>query len=280
MKFLNESCLFSLISALNADLIEQMEDIVHGQGLLFLALLIQDDVPLIHHQKAAAVFHGVAEIVGHHDGGQVFLLYHLVGKLHDDLCGFGVKSRGVFVKNEKIYGSERGHDQGHRLALSAGEGAKLIIQLVFQTKAKSGQLLPVKIPALIVGAPAKTEALSLVVGEREIFQHGHVGAGTQSRILIHTSDTAVALELLKGIDPLSVYNDVSVIYRYAAADDIQQGGLAAAVAPHDGDKFLVLYLQAEIVEYAHLGDKAGIIYLLDMAQFKHSVSPCLPPDFL
>ena len=54
-------------------------------------------------------------------------------------------------------------------------------------------------------------------------------------------------------------------------------GVNPAVASHDGDKFLVFYFQTEIIEYAHLGNKTGIIYFSDVVQFKHCASPYLPP---
>lgn len=54
MKFLNGSCLLFLsVAALYADLVKEMEDVVHGQSLFFLARFVQNDVPFIHHQNTA-----------------------------------------------------------------------------------------------------------------------------------------------------------------------------------------------------------------------------------
>ena len=69
----------------------------------------------------------------------------------------------------------------------------------------------------------------------------------------HIGDAA--LDALVGLQPgdvLAVHRHVAAPGRQNAHQAAEQGALAHAVAAHDGDDFLVLHLEAEVVEDATL----------------------------
>ena len=63
-----------LVAALDADLVELLQDLFDPQNFFLLSGLVHDGVALMHHQEAAAVLHRIAEVVGYHDGGEVLSL--------------------------------------------------------------------------------------------------------------------------------------------------------------------------------------------------------------
>ena len=207
--------------------------------------------------------------MGHHHGGQLLLPHHLVCEGHDDLGGLGVQGGGVFVQDQKAQGGHSGHQQRHRLPLAAGEGAHAHVQLILQPQAQGGQLVPVVRHPAAVDAPAQTEGLSLVVRQGQVLQHRQVGAGAGGGVLIHPAHGSVALVVLQLGDAFAVHEDVAALDADGPADDVQQGGLAAAVAAHDGDELAVLHRQGEAVEQRLLRDGAGVVDLGDVTQFKH-----------
>lgn len=104
-------------------------------------------------KKAAAVFHGIAQVVGHHDGRQALFPHHPVGQRHDGIGGFWVQGGGVLIQDEKINGGHGGHQQGDRLPLPPGKRPHFDVHFVLQPQPQRRQLLPVGLPAGVVDAP-------------------------------------------------------------------------------------------------------------------------------
>ena len=207
--------------------------------------------------------------MGHHHGGELLLPDHLVRQLHDDLRRLGVQGGGVFVQDQEVEGRHGGHQQGHGLPLAAGQGAHLHVQLILQPQPQGLELRPIEVHALAVHAPPKAEGLALVVRQGQVLQHGQVGAGARRRVLVDPAHGGVALVVLQLGDALAAHQHVAALDGDGAADDVQQGGLAAAVAAHDGHELALLHLQGEVVEQALLGDGAGVVDLGDVTYFKH-----------
>ena len=88
----------------------------------------------MHHQQAVAVLHGIAQVVGDHDGGQLFLLHHPACQLHDGLRRLGVQGSGVLIQDQKLDRSHGGHEKGHGLPLASREDPHLYMELVFQSQ--------------------------------------------------------------------------------------------------------------------------------------------------
>ena len=222
-----------------------------------------------HHEDAVAVLHGVAQIVGHHHGGEMLFPDDLVGQLHDDLGGLGVQGRRVFVQDQKLEGRHGGHQQRHGLPLAAGEGAHFHVQLILQPQPQGLELLAVKVHPPPVHAPAQAEGAALVVRQGEVFQHGQVGGGACRRVLIYPAHGGVALVVLLVGDALAAHQYVAALNGNGTADDVQKRGLTAAVAAYDGDELSRLHRQREVVKEPLLRHGAGIIDLCDVPYFKH-----------
>ena len=57
-----------LVAALNTDRVKHVKDIIHLRVRLFLAFLIHDRMPLMHHQKTVSVLYSEPEIMCDHNG--------------------------------------------------------------------------------------------------------------------------------------------------------------------------------------------------------------------
>ena len=56
----------------------------------------------IHHNEPVAVGDGVLHVVGDHEGGEVVLLYDLVGQSQHLVGGLGVQSGSVLVQQQQL----------------------------------------------------------------------------------------------------------------------------------------------------------------------------------
>ena len=74
---------------------------------------------------------------------------------------------------------------------------------------------------------------------------------------------------------LAAHQHLTALNGDGSADDIEQGGLAAAVAADDGDKLTVLDGKIKVFKQTHFGDRAGVIGFRDIFKLKHFASPCL-----
>ena len=98
---------------------------------------------------------------------------------------------------------------------------------------------------------------------------------------VHGGDSLdVVVDVVAGVhdlgqvgDVLAVDLDGAAVHGDAAADDVQHGRLAGAVAADDGDKLAVVYGKAEVLKQAHFVDGAGIVVFVDVIQLKHGPLP-------
>ena len=104
-----------------ADLAEQLQQLGNGQLLFLLTGHIDDDLAVVHHDETVAVGNGVLHVVGNHQRGQLILLHDALGSFQHLSSGFGVKGGGVLVQEQQLGLHKACHQQGQRLALSAGE---------------------------------------------------------------------------------------------------------------------------------------------------------------
>ena len=119
---------------------------------------------------------------------------------------------------------------------------------------ESGEHLLIIIYALFGNANPESKVLALVVGKGEVFQNGHVRAGTHGGVLVNTAYLFVAHEILLLVDALAAYKAVATVDGNRAADYIEHRGLAAAVAADDGDKLTVLDGKLKVFKQTHFGD--------------------------
>ena len=76
----------------------------------------------------------VPHIVGDHQRGELVSLNDFLGGVQHLGRRLGVQGGGVLIQNQKFQRCHGGHQQGHGLPLSAGEGAHLDVQLILQAQ--------------------------------------------------------------------------------------------------------------------------------------------------
>jgi len=113
--------------------------------------------------------------------------------------------------------------------------------------------------------------VELIVRKREVFEDSKAAAGSHLRVLEHSAYLPCALVLLREHDILAVEHNRAGIRLDTAADDIQHGGLAAAVGAYNGDKVPVVDVEREVVEQLALIDGPAVEHLRDIAERKLAV---------
>ena len=103
------------------------------QLLLFLPCHVVDDVTLVHHDEAVAVFDGILHVVGDHHGGQMVLLHDARRKGKHLQRRFGVQCGGMLIQQQKLRLVHGSHQQGQRLPLTAGKQPHAGSQAIFKT---------------------------------------------------------------------------------------------------------------------------------------------------
>ena len=92
--------------------------------------------------------------MGHHERGGLTLADDLLRELEDLRSRLGVQRGGVLVEQQHARIGERCHEQGERLALTAGQQADLCLHARLQTKVEALEQFGV-LGALVLGdAPA------------------------------------------------------------------------------------------------------------------------------
>ena len=224
---------------------------------------------LVHHDQAVAKADRVVHVVGHHERGELTLADDLLRELEDLRSRLGVQRGGVLVEQQHARVGERCHEQGERLALTAGQQADLCLHARLQAKVEALEQLDV-LGALVLGdAPAQAAALPAALGKGEVLLDLHVRGGAAHGILEHAAQVLGALGLGQARDVLAVQLDSARIERIHARDHIEQGGLASAVAADDSHEIAVGQGEINAGEGALLGDGAAVERLLHVGQLKH-----------
>ena len=116
-------------------------------------------------------------------------------------------------------------------------------------------------------AEGQAEPFSLVVGKRQVFKDCQLRACSRRGILEYAADKPGMAVLRKAADLFPTDFDLAGIWRYTAAEQIEHGCLAGAVAPDDGDKSALADGKVKIVEQRNFADGSRIENLLDMVHF-------------
>ena len=209
-----------------------VKDLLGGADLLDEAVLHDDD--------AVAQGHGLGLVVGDVDEGGVDALTQL-----DDLGAHLVAQLGVqvgqrLVHQEHLGVPDDGAADGHALALAAGQGLGLALQILGDVQDLGG--LPHLLVDLLLGYLAQLQ------GKGHVLIHGHVGI--QGVALEHHGDVPVLG--LHVVHPLAADEQVALGDVLQAGDHPQGGGLAAAGGAYQYDELLVRDLQVEVVDGGHL----------------------------
>ena len=261
------------VSTFDADRVEFFQNILNLEVLPRFAGNVHLRASLMHHQQAVAVFDGIAQVMRDHDRCQLLFADDPARQFHDDFGRLGIKRRRVFIQNQELDGGHGAHQQRHGLTLAAGEIADRNAHLILQTEAELGEHGAVFLRLFAVDAGHEVERLALVVRHGHILQNGHRGARAARGILIDAADAAMALMLRHVGDILVADEDFALVDRDGAADDVEQRRFARTVGADDADELPFRNGEGEIVEQAGLVDRAALVYLDDIAQLKHDVSP-------
>ncbi len=202
------------------------------------------------------------------------MLVHDTVRELQHLCGGGrIEGGGMLVQQEKLRLAQRGHQQGDRLALAAGEQADLGQQPVLQPEAKHLQPLTVLFGLFFGHLPAQAALLPAPAGQGEVFHQLHVRRGAHHGILKNAADQPGALVLGKGSDVIAVQENAPLVHRPDAGDGVEHGRLAGTVAADDGDKVAGVQMQGQLVQGKLFIDGAGVEGLADLTDVKHFSRP-------
>ena len=145
---------------LSSGLSKQLQELIHSELLFLLALNIQDNPSLVHHDQTVAMADGIIHVMGDHQGCELALVHHLICNIqHLSRC-FGVQRGGMLIQQQELRLLHRRHNQCDRLALTAGEQPDLIIQPAFQSQAQHFQRLGELLVFPFGEAPAQSPVLS------------------------------------------------------------------------------------------------------------------------
>ena len=203
--------------------------------------------------------------MGDEQDGLALLFVQLVEQVHHHPAGGGVQRAGGFVRQQHRRIVGHGPRDGDPLLLAAGKLVWLVTHPLFH--AHQFQQLPGPGGAL---CPAHA---AVQHGQLHIFHRA--GAGDQVEGLEHKADLAAA-QGREGTVRCGGY--VDAVQNIAAlggfiqrADDVHQGGFAAAGLAHDGHKFPLVHFQIDAVEDLQFIGLADVKPFYDVMQLDNGL---------
>ena len=82
---------------MSANFAEFLHKIFNGKVFLFFAGNVIDDFAFVHHNKAVAVFDGIAHIMGYHKRCELVCVYDFVG----DFLAVATGEKSLFIEREE-----------------------------------------------------------------------------------------------------------------------------------------------------------------------------------
>ena len=189
---------------------------------------------------------GLLHVVGDEEAGLLLLLPGVEQLLLQLGAGLGVQGAEGLIHQQHLGVDGIGPGDGHALLHAAGE--LLGIGLGEALQIHHLQILVGDLLGLLVALALELEA------ELHVLLHGE--PGEQGVLLEH--DAAVGAGALHG---LAVHQHLALGGALQAADDVEQGGLAAAGGAHHAHKFVLMDVQIHAVQGHHLAVAA--VELLD-----------------
>ncbi len=202
------------------------------------------DEAVLHNDDTVAQGHGFGLVVSHIDEGGADLLAKLNELRTHLVAELGVQIGEGLIHQHDLGVADNGPANGHPLALAAGQGLGLSVQILGDAQDLGG--LPYLLVDLLLGELTKLQ------GEGHIFIDRHMGI------------KSVALEDHGNVPVLGghVVDQCVVDVQFAprdllqAGDHAQGGGFSAARGADKNNELLVLDLQVELLDSHHalLGD--------------------------
>ena len=212
-----------------------------------------------HQHDAAAQIDGFFDIVGDEQDGAFLQPVHVTDQVVHDFAGLRIQRAERLVHQQCRGFGQQGAGNGNALLHAAGELAGVGIGEARQAhQVEQG-----------IGAAGGRLHVSIVA-------HGvadHLELAAELDVLHHRQPGIEAVVLedhgavdARAVDRLAVEQDLATTQRFQPGDDAQQGGLAAARGPDEGDELVGLDIQVDRLQRLHLALLAdeGLADLTDM----------------
>ncbi len=200
---------------------------------------------------------------------------------HDLLCqvqhllgGLRIQRRRVLIQQQHLRLLQSGHQQGHRLALTAAEQTYFGGQAGVQPQIQLFEHLRILRLFFFTDAGTQGSPLATAGGDGQILGDLHIRSRAGHGVLEHTADKLGALVFRQLGHILAVDHNRTAVHRIHTGDHIQHSGFAGAVAADHRYKIALVQGQINAAKGLFLIDGAGVKCLLYTCDFKHC--PCPP----
>ena len=226
---------------------------------------------MVQHDGAAAVVECLTHGMGNHHGGQFVVGDDLFRQFHHEGCGFGVECGGVFVQQQDFAGLQAGHQQADGLALAAGEQADAVCEAVFEAEFEQGEFFAEEFAVLAVQGETQPAFAAAGVGQCHVFFDAECFAGAGQRVLEDAGDEVGAFVGGQAGNVAAVDVYAAAVHHQVAADGVEEGGFARAVAADDGNEFAVSDVQAHAAHGRVFDGCAGVEGYFQVVGAHHGV---------
>ena len=191
----------------------------------------------------------------------------LLQEIHDLLRSLGVKRAGRFVRENDLRIVDDGARYRHALHLSAGHLVGFLPELTAEPHAfeRVDGELPLFLARYAGDGEGKLDVLQHVEVRDEV-----VGLKNEPYRTVAVGVPVTRFELFGGF---VVDDEVAVRVLVKTADDVEQGGLAAAGGTENGNEFAFAEIQADALDRMDDGIRHAVIFD-NVDEFKHTTSSC------
>ena len=199
----------------------------------------------MHQEHPVGHQHGLFLVMGHEQGGQAEGLLNLADLVAQMSTNAGVQRRQRLVHQQYLGFHHQRACQCHPLALPARQLVGKLVRLVLHLYQAQHLVHPAR--ALVTGDLLHAQAEGDVVGDLEV--------GKQRIVLKHHADST-SLGRQAG-DLVTADVDAAGVQRGQPCDGPQQGRLAAAGRPQQGDELAMLDIGVDVGEHRGLAEALG-----------------------
>src|SRR5660398_202623 len=234
--------------AFSGHVVELLYLVRHCESVFFLALHIQDNLSLVHHEQAVAPTQGKLHVVSDHQGGQVLILHDSTGQIHDGFCDLGVQRSGVLIQKQELGFCHGGHQERECLALSSRELGYLCVESLLQSHLQRCQLLRDEIAASLGYASSQPSRFAAEQGHGHILFDGHGWCSAGSGVLEHPAYRAGSHVFWISGDIFASSPYVPIVRKERPGYCVEEGGLPRSVRAYYGDEIFRTEYQVDAIK--------------------------------
>ena len=112
--------------------LEAGDQILDSHGSALCAADVEHDISVCHHERAVSELQSLIHIVGDHQAGDFLLSNDIFRQLQYFFSCSRIEGGSVLIEQQKLRRDEGCHEQGERLALTAGEKSDRLGHPVFK----------------------------------------------------------------------------------------------------------------------------------------------------